>query len=91
MNRGERNAFEACSLESEPNTPPSCCMNSRDGSGFTCYHRTDVISEKYGSHNLYKHFARRHFTKPWKEPYYSLCYSLPAQYSVEKLSNKRNS
>ena len=72
-------------LSSQPNTPPSCCSYSKNGSGVPCLHGIAVLSEKHGSPNLHKFIDKRHLTSAWHEQYTDITFPLPSQHDVDNV------
>ena len=67
----------------EAQTPPSCCVWSKNGDGLPCYHGCAVIREKHGNMNVHKFVAYRHTTEAWKELYEGLEFPLPPQNEID--------
>lgn len=70
---------------SKVQVPPSCCQYSQSGDGFHCYHSAAVLSEKYGAMNIWKFIAVRHLTSTWKEQYFNISCTVPAQHKVDSV------
>lgn len=70
-------------FSNSPQTPPSCCAYSRNGTGFPCWHGVAVICEKHGSVNVHKFIEARHLTAAWKAQYEEVDFPLRSQSDID--------
>lgn len=68
-----------------PETPPSCCAYSNNGTGYPCRHRVSVLSEKYGLSTLYIFVTPRHHTAAWNAKYDGVTCNAPPQADMDEV------
>lgn len=66
-------------------TPPACCVYSRSGDGFPCWHGAAVICRKHNAASVYKYVSTRHLTAAWQKQYEGVEFQLPSQAQVDEL------
>ena len=83
QSRSDPTLWRRVIFSNEPQTPPSCCLHSTNGSSFPCWHGVAAIIVKHGEASVHKFVSPRHLTSNWRQDYDDISFQVPTETDLE--------